>query len=484
MKRPLPNTYWAVDGQFLAGEYPGGSNPDDARRRIGKLLEAGINSFIDLTEAHELPEYRTLLPREVAYYRRPLPDHDIPGDPAAMHEIQSVLRSTLADGARIYLHCRAGIGRTGMSVGCWLVEGGLGGEHALTRLNELWQQNARSRQWLRTPETEAQEQYVLRWNAHRAPAAGTETARLATLAGAAAPLATTKLIDRARGMLLGLALGDAQSVLASEGLPPGTWTDDTAMALCQADSLIARGGVDTRDQAERYLRWLREGYRSATGVPLGVRPEARKALGLAAARRSALSGTHDPRVLDPAPLVRCAPAVLFHSSNLDQAVEAAADAARVTHQAPVLVDACRVFAALLFTALQGKPRAEVLSSWREWAGTLRPEVREVAEAWGDLAADQPRLRRRTVLYTLDSAVRAYAGAVDFMAGLDPLLLPDEDADLRCAAFGQLAGATFGEHWLPEAACAELVDGAGIAELAEALVESGNRVRAGALPAGG
>jgi ADP-ribosylglycohydrolase len=47
------------------------------------------------------------------------------------------------------------------------------------------------------------------------------------------------------------------------GLAPGQWTDDTSMALCLADSLLASGGFDPDDQMRRYLRWWRHGERSS-----------------------------------------------------------------------------------------------------------------------------------------------------------------------------------------------------------------------------
>lgn len=41
---------------------------------------------------------------------------------------------------------------------------------------------------------------------------------------------------------------------------PGEWTDDTAMALCLAESLVNRQSFDPHDQLSRYVRWWREGY--------------------------------------------------------------------------------------------------------------------------------------------------------------------------------------------------------------------------------
>jgi ADP-ribosyl-[dinitrogen reductase] hydrolase len=89
--------------------------------------------------------------------------------------------------------------------------------------------------------------------------------------------------DRARGALLGLAVGDALGATVEfmppgsfelvtdmigggpHRLQPGEWTDDTSMALCLAESLVECGGFDATDQMRRYVRWYREGYLSSTG---------------------------------------------------------------------------------------------------------------------------------------------------------------------------------------------------------------------------
>ena len=64
-------------------------------------------------------------------------------------------------------------------------------------------------------------------------------------------------------------------------LPRGAWSDDTAMALCLAESLVERGAFDAPDQLKRYTRWQREGYRSATGQCLGITAATARALAAA-----------------------------------------------------------------------------------------------------------------------------------------------------------------------------------------------------------
>ena len=169
MKQPLPNTYWVLPGRVLAGEHPYGDNDSDTQRRLDHLREAGINYFIDLTEEEEMPKYRTLLPQQSHYLRCPIRDTDVPEDVAQMQELQSRIRTALALDRRIYIHCRAGIGRTGLVIGCYLAEGGLDGESALNELNRLWHQSERAKSWPIVPQTAEQADYIRRWPQHRRP---------------------------------------------------------------------------------------------------------------------------------------------------------------------------------------------------------------------------------------------------------------------------------------------------------------------------
>ena len=160
---PLPNSYWVIPDALLAGEHPFGNSPADAHDRIAALTQAGITMFLDLTEPDEMPSYRLLLPRRAHYLRRPIADRRVPESAAQMHEIQLQLRHAMAAEQRVYVHCRAGIGRTGLTVGCYLVEQGLDGKSALRELNRLWKQSARSGSWPKVPQTEEQAQFVRDW---------------------------------------------------------------------------------------------------------------------------------------------------------------------------------------------------------------------------------------------------------------------------------------------------------------------------------
>ncbi len=167
MNQPLPNTYWVIRGQILAGEHPFGSDEADTRARIARLCAAGIDYFVDLTEVDEMPDYRPLLPIHVHYLRCSIPDTEVPGEIAQMQTLQLHLRNARTLGRRIYIHCRAGIGRTSTAVGCFLAEGGIDGESALSQLNLLWKQCARAETWPTVPQTAEQADYIRAWPQHR-----------------------------------------------------------------------------------------------------------------------------------------------------------------------------------------------------------------------------------------------------------------------------------------------------------------------------
>src|SRR5687768_16100150 len=127
---PIIESYWVEPGRFLAGEYPGGFGVEAARPRIEAFLNSGINTFIDLTQPHELTPYEGILKEQAriremdaAYHRFAIRDHYIPSRETMTH-ILDTIDEALHLGRNVYVHCYGGIGRAGTTVGCYLVRHG------------------------------------------------------------------------------------------------------------------------------------------------------------------------------------------------------------------------------------------------------------------------------------------------------------------------------------------------------------------------
>jgi hypothetical protein len=144
----------------MAGPHPGGFRHSLAGERVERLLEAGITYFLNLTEAGEAPTYDYQLRGRARHTRMDIVDFEVPSH-RFMTSILDEIDRALADGHNVYLHCYAGLGRTGTVVGCYLARHGLAGDDALRSIRALRQGTAFSES--PSPQTDDQARMVLSW---------------------------------------------------------------------------------------------------------------------------------------------------------------------------------------------------------------------------------------------------------------------------------------------------------------------------------
>jgi len=96
------------------------------------------------------------------YRRFPIGDFGLP-EPLQMATSLDAIEGALSAGRRVYLHCWGGIGRTGTTVGCFLVRRGLIGDQALQQLADWWRSVPKSGIYPRSPETDAQARFIRDW---------------------------------------------------------------------------------------------------------------------------------------------------------------------------------------------------------------------------------------------------------------------------------------------------------------------------------
>ena len=302
--------------------------------------------------------------------------------------------------------------------------------------------------------------------------------------------------QRYQGCLMGLAAGDAVGTTV-EFKPPGSfspvtdmvgggpfrlksgeWTDDTSMALCLADSLIACYGFDAADQMDRYLRWRDEGYLSSNGFCFDIGITVSDALSRYRATGEPFAGSTDPYSAGNGSLMRLAPAPLFFASDPDQAIFMSGESSRTTHGATTCVDACRYFGGLLVGAVRGVVKEALLSPrYSPVAGLwgrqpLCPEIDEIA--MGSFRSKEPPevIGSGYVVKSLEAALWAFHHSTDFRDGCLLAVNLGDDADTTAAIYGQIAGAYYGVDGIPTEWRERIAKAALITQLADGLWQAG------------
>ena len=177
IRNPIADSYVVPGSRLVGGEYPGsrpGTPAGQVTAKLEAFLDAELSAFIDLTDPADglepyAPALRALASQreiEIHYERLTIRDMRVCDGPH-MRRVLDAIDAHLAAGRGVYVHCWGGIGRTGMTVGCWLVRQGLTGNEALAEVARLFRTMSAAKvrnheQW-GSPQTEAQRAFVRSW---------------------------------------------------------------------------------------------------------------------------------------------------------------------------------------------------------------------------------------------------------------------------------------------------------------------------------
>jgi ADP-ribosyl-[dinitrogen reductase] hydrolase len=277
-------------------------------------------------------------------------------------------------------------------------------------------------------------------------------------------------INRFRGALIGCAIGDALGTTvefkAPGSFPPltdivgggpfnlkaGEWTDDTSMMYCLAHSLIRTKQCDLKDQMDLYCKWWQDGVFSATGKCFDIGNTVVSALKRYQQTGDPLSGDTTPMSAGNGSLMRIAPIPIRYFNSFENTIKYAALSSMTTHGAIEAVDACRYFSGLIWGALHGISKDELLD------GLYTPideywEQNPLCDSVLKLIKEEEYKNKKAkdirasgyVMHTLEAVLWAFFHSDSFETGALLAVNLGEDADTTGAIYGQLAGAYYGER---------------------------------------
>ena len=318
------------------------------------------------------------------------------------------------------------------------------------------------------------------------------------------------LSEQVRAALLGLAVGDALGVpvefapraarrqdpvpdmraYGTHHQPAGTWSDDSSLTFCLAETLARAGGrsgtPDLGDFARRSINWLYQSYWTATGETFDVGNATRTAIDrLQRGIAPTLAGPDSEYDNGNGALMRILP-LAFHDIwraevlNIDAAWTLTENVASVTHGHPRSTLGCFLYLLVARGLLAGLAPADAFAKMRELAnpwlenGSIPAVVEDKYYRWWVLSgeiANQPEEKISSsgyVVHTLEAALWCLLKHNTYAATVLAAVNLGDDTDTTGAVAGGLAGLAYGEAGIPAGWLAVLARRADIEDLARRL----------------
>ena len=283
--------------------------------------------------------------------------------------------------------------------------------------------------------------------------------------------------DRIAGALVGLLVGDALGVpyefnpperippaaeleyapppgfdRSHKGVPPGTWSDDGAQALCLLASLLERGRLDLADFAQRLVRWYDEGYLAVDGnvFDIGITTaEAIRAVKRGVAPERA--GPDGQYSNGNGSLMRVLPLALWHRGDDAALVHDARAQSLVTHGHLRAQLCCALYCLWARRLLDDDdaPWDDAVRTLRTLRALIADEPTAVEELEWSIRPDEPAIGEGSG-YVVDS-LRSARGAVeapDYESAVRRAIRLGHDTDTTACIAGGIAGLMHGVEGIP------------------------------------
>lgn len=297
--------------------------------------------------------------------------------------------------------------------------------------------------------------------------------------------------DRANGVLLGLACGDAlgrpvefasaSEISAEHGRldemvghgtwnqPAGTITDDTEQALCIARSLVEQQDFDPADIADRFVAWYDSGPFDIGKMTMKALSRLKHGDAWNEAGQHVWESSPEGQNAGNGSVMRSPPLAIPYASDWDRLAEMSRHSSQITHADARCTEGCTVLNLTVAGLLEdgGTPLEDAL----DYVGADAPD--ELVTALEPLArGDSPRTLETSgyVVHSLQTALHDGIFADSAEEAIVTAVNRGGDTDTIGAIAGAVAGARFGASSLPDRWLRAIGEADELEALAEKLVE--------------
>lgn len=241
--------------------------------------------------------------------------------------------------------------------------------------------------------------------------------------------------------------------------PKGTWSDDTSLMLCLAESMVE--GLDLQKLAQKFIAWKNDNYWTARGwvfdIGIGTRIAIER---LENGTPPELAGGFDEMDNGNGSLMRILPLVLYIKDlDIDQRYEWTKKVSSLTHAHVRSVMACFYYLEFAKKIVEGKDKFQAYTELQSEMITHfeKREINtlEIQKFSRLLTKDISTVNekyiqsRGYVIYTLEAAVWCILTTSNYKEAVLKAVNLGEDTDTTAAVAGGLAGLIYGIESIPK-----------------------------------
>jgi ADP-ribosyl-[dinitrogen reductase] hydrolase len=237
--------------------------------------------------------------------------------------------------------------------------------------------------------------------------------------------------------------------------PAGTWSDDGALWLCTAESLI--NGLDIERTGAAFVRWMKSGEWAAHGKLFDIGGATQAALRrIDAGCPASLAGGQEVESNGNGSLMRILPVALrFHSESPDVVSSIAMRVSAITHAHIRSQLACSLYCLFAQRLLAGEAvhlaYQQALVSFRPIIAAHLEEQIHFGRLLSGRLLEEPRASIRSsgyVIDTLEASIWCLHRYHDFTSSVLAAINLAEDTDTTGCVTGGLAGIHYGTAAIP------------------------------------
>ncbi len=276
--------------------------------------------------------------------------------------------------------------------------------------------------------------------------------------------------DQVRGVLLGLACGDAlgrpvefasASKIAAEygqldemigygtwNQPAGTITDDTDQALCIAQSLVEYQEFDPADIADRFVAWYESGPFDIGGMTARSLRQLKRGSTWDEAGQQVWEESPEGQNAGNGSVMRCPPLAIPYATDRDRLVDVSRQSSQITHADPRCTYGCAILNLTLAGILTDADTP--LQNALDYVDPAAPDeltaaLRTIAEGTSPSTLETSGY----VIHSLQTALHDGLGSESAEEAIVTAVNRGGDTDTIGAIAGAVAGARFGASQLPD-----------------------------------